>query len=109
IQVEERTGGPAAVIKDVLPLVFKQIFPGGTTQSFKGEPGFAEETIINGKKSYQITMGVEGINQTYLFLPRDSEHTMVLTLSWIGDFLNPSLSESNQKKIFDQLVNSLTF
>lgn len=88
---------------------FAILFPKGTLASFNAEEGFSATTTVNGKIGYEYTAGIEGINETYVFVSQDATHTIKITLSWIGDFLSPSIKETDQKNLFAEVLRGLTF
>lgn len=96
-------------IRQELPYVMATTFPNNKLEDFQNSEGFAEKIIINQKESYSFLMGIEGVNIQYVFIPKNENETLLIKFMYIGEFLNPEISEADQKSIFEFIINSLEF
>lgn len=96
-------------IKQEMPYVMEMIFPNGKLEDFQNSEGFTQKIIINEKEAYTILQGIEGINIQYIFIPKNDDETILMQFIYIGDFLNPEISETEQKAIFEFIITTLEF
>lgn len=96
-------------IKQQSDFAFSQMFPEGTLESFAPAQDFSGAITAAGTAGYWYQEGVEGINTRYVFLPKNGIETLLITFSFIGDFLKPAIAEQEQKKIFGDTLASLKF
>jgi hypothetical protein len=96
-------------IKQEMPYVMEMIFPNGKLEDFQDSEGFTQKITIAGKESYAILQGVEGVNIQYIFIPKNDSETILIQFMYIGDFLNPEISETEQKAIFEFIKATIEF
>jgi len=96
-------------IKQEMPYVLEIIFPNGKLEDFQNSEGFTQKTTIAGKESYAILQGVEGVNIQYIFIPKNDNETILMQFMYIGDFLKPEISETEQKAIFEFITATFEF
>ncbi len=96
-------------IKQEVPFVLETTFPDNRLENFQSSEGFAEKSIIAQKESYSFLMGIEGAYTQYLFIPKNENETLLVKFMYIGEFLNPEISEADQKSIFEFIINTLKF
>lgn len=94
--------------------IFSQSFPQGTEQSFLPSAGFAEKMTIANRNAYAFTVGVEGTNTRYLYLPRNIGSTLVIKFTFITDFLKDNIkpepiTEQQQQQWFKQVADTISF
>jgi hypothetical protein len=93
------------------------MFPEGVESGLHEEADFSSYENIANKQGYSYSEGVEGINQKHIFLPMDSDETLVITFSYITDFLRDQatqqsgeyISEKDQKELFQSIIETLKF
>ena len=96
-------------IKQELPPVIDMIFPDGKLENFQASEGFAEKMTVVEKESYAILQGIEGVNIQYIFVPKNENETLLIKFMYIGDFLSPQISETEQKAVFEFIIATLEF
>jgi len=96
-------------IKQELPFVISTTFPNNKLEDFQGSEGFAEKITIVQKESYSFLLGIEGVNIQYVFIPKNENETLLIKFMYIGQFLNPEISETDQRSIFEFIINTLEF
>lgn len=96
-------------IKQELPSVVDIVFPNNKLENFQNSEGFTEKTTIAEKEAYAILQGIEGVNIQYIFIPKNENETLLMQFMYIGDFLNPEISETEQKTVFEFIITTLEF
>ena len=96
-------------IKQEVPFVLETTFPDNRLENFQSSEGFAEKSVIAQKESYSFLMGIEGAYTQYIFIPKNENETLLVKFMYIGEFLNPEISEADQKAIFEFIINTLKF
>ncbi len=96
-------------IKQELPPIIDMIFPNDKLEDFQNSEGFTEKIMVAEKESYAILQGIEGINIQYIFVPKNENETLLIQFMYIGDFLNPEISETEQKAIFEFIKATMEF
>jgi hypothetical protein len=96
-------------IKQEMPYVMEMIFPNDKLEDFQDNEGFTQKIVIAKKESYAILQGVEGVNIQYIFIPKNENETILMQFMYIGDFLNPEMSETEQKAIFEFIKATIEF
>ena len=96
-------------IKQELPSVVDIVFPNNKLEDFQNSEGFTEKTTIAEKEAYAILQGIEGVNIQYIFIPKNKNETLLMQFMYIGDFLNPEISETEQKTVFEFIITTLEF
>jgi len=91
-------------LKKEMPYAVGQIFKDG---KFVPAPGYAEKFSFAGKDGFVVMEGAEGLNMHYFFLPKTSKTSLVIRFKFIGENLKPKLSETEQKKYFNEVLSSL--
>lgn len=97
------------IIKQELPSVINIIFPNDKLEDFQISEGFTQKITIAEKESYIILQGIEGVNIQYIFVPKNENETLLIKFMYIGDFLNPEVSETEQKAVFEFILATLKF
>jgi hypothetical protein len=96
-------------IKQELPSIVDIVFPNDKLEDFQNGEGFTEKITIAEKESYAVLQGIEGVNIQYIFIPKNDNETILMQFMYIGDFLNPEISETEQKAIFEFIATTLEF
>ena len=97
------------MIKQELPSIISMVFPNDNLKDFQNSEGFAEKIIIAEKESYAILQGIEGTYIQYIFIPKNENETLLIKFMYIGDFLKPEISETDQKTVFQFIATTLEF
>lgn len=71
-------------------------------------------TTVDGREAYRFTIGAEGTNVQYVFIPKTDRQLIIARLSYIGDImvkniLPKPISEQEQLTTFDNLLKSFIF
>lgn len=89
---------------------------GPTYQQLKNkqtvDKSFLDTITVAKKTSYVFSLGAEGINMKYVYIPVSNKKTLVVQLKYIGDFLKDQIkptpfSEKDQLKAFNDIMNDL--
>lgn len=96
-------------IKQELPSIIDMAFPNGKLEDFQNSEGFTQKITIAGKESYSFLLGLEGVNIQYILIPKNDNETILMQFMYIGDFLSPEISETEQKAIFEFITATLKF
>lgn len=91
---------------------FSTLFPDGTPGSFTPSEGYAEKTLVGQKTAYRFTLGIEGTNTDYYFVPLPQNKTAIITVSSFTDFLKDGVkpkpfSETEEKTAVTTVLESL--
>lgn len=96
-----------SAIKDDMPYVFDALFPKNSESSFADSPGYAKKIKIQNFPGYEINEGAEGINLKHVYLQISNSKTLVIKFRFIGDMLNPRISQTQQEEIFTKILESI--
>jgi hypothetical protein len=96
-------------IKQEMPYIIDMVFPNNKLEDFQKSEGFTQKINIIEKESYSILQGIEGINIQYIFIPKNENETLMIKFMYIGDFLSPQISETEQKAVFEFILATLKF
>lgn len=97
-------GNLEQAVKKEMPYAVGVLFKDG---KFVASQGYAENIIIASKNGFVVNEGAEGLNMQYYFLPKSTTKTLVIKLKYIGNILKPKLSETEQRKYFKEILESL--
>lgn len=95
------------VIKNTSEFAFNEMFPDGTIASYQDNKGFFSKIEIGEESGYTYVEGAEGLNSQVVFLPVSNAETLVVIFNYLGDNLNPPISEAEQKKFFQTIMSSV--
>ena len=95
---------------------FNTLFPDGTEKGFvePNEPGWGKYSA-GGRDGYQFTEGLEGINDSFVFLPLNKTHTLEVTLKFFDssvvgmDQPAAKFPMIEQMNAFTSVMDSLTY
>lgn len=92
---------------------FMQSFENATISGFKPSES-AKNYSAGGKNGFLFTMGLEGTNTDFIFLPVSDKETLVVKKSYFTDFLSANVkpspfSEQQEASAFDEVMASLKF
>lgn len=93
---------------------FMSSFPKKTLESFMDDGDYAVNFVAGGKNGYAFTVGVEGTNAKYVYLPVNESETLFIQMTYFTDFLKDAVkpvpfSEEMEMKAFSDVVQSLKF
>ena len=102
-------------IKTELPYFFSKTFPNSTLDSFKTTDESVSRFSLANRDGFSYWTGFEGLNTTYIFLPKNSSETLVIKFNNFDNkvFSNfpPSadISLEKQTEIFNSVIKTLKF
>lgn len=95
---------------------FSQIFPDGTMQNFQVIDGFSDHFNSANRDGFSYLSGAEGLFIRYVFLPRNSNETLVVKFNHFDNSIFGSIppdaggiSFEKQNEIFDTVMATLDF
>jgi hypothetical protein len=93
---------------------FMSSFPKKTLDSFMDDGDYATNFVAGGKNGYAFTVGIEGANAKYIYVPISDTETLFIQMTYFTDFLKNNVkpttfSEEQEMKAFSSIMDSLKF